>query len=154
MAKQSKRLTLTPKEAKLVKGISEGKPKRQAAFDAGYGSTIGSAAVIATNTLKKINVQEALQAEFAKQGITIEAIVKPIAEGLTATRTVIIRDKGVTNTDISDNSAFADEVPDHAIRLKSSGMAANFLGIGKTPGDVTINFIGQSDQQRSTYDIS
>jgi len=73
---------LTVKQAKLVKGIAEGKPKQVAAIEAGYGSNLNSAAAIASETLKIPSVQEALQAELARQGITLEAVVAPVTRAL------------------------------------------------------------------------
>jgi len=41
-----------------------------------------SAKAIASETLRKPNVQEALQAEMAKQGITLEQAIAPISKAL------------------------------------------------------------------------
>lgn len=149
----TQRIPLTPKQIKIVKGKVAGKTGRDIGKELYPNASPEAQSVLVSRQVNKVNVQQALQEEFAKQGITIEAIVKPIADGLTATRTVIIRDKGALNTDASDNSAFADEVPDHAIRLKSSGMAAQFLGIGRSASDVTINFITKANEQRDVYDL-
>lgn len=131
---ETQRKPLTLREHKLVKGVAAGKTKRQAAIDAGYsGKTPEVVSTIASNTLKKVNVQEALHEELARQGITLEAIVKPIADGL---------------------KAKIGKTPDHAIRLRSSSMAAQFLGIGKNTGDVTMNFYGHAGEQRATYELS
>ena len=112
MAKQ-----LTVKEAKLVKGIAEGKKKYKAAVDAGYSPN--SAGVIASETLRKPNIQEALQAELARQGITLEKIIKPIKDGLEAEKVHIVG---------NGDQAMAEITPDHSIRLKSSQMAQTLLG--------------------------
>lgn len=146
------RKPLTPKEIKLVKGIASGKTKQKAALEAYDASTPEIASSVATNALKKVNVQEALAEAFAKHGITIDAATKPIADGLKATKTVIVRDKAATPEE-SGNSAFADEVPDHPTRLKAAGMAFNLMGVGRQTGDVTIQFINQSTEQRQVYDL-
>lgn len=73
---------LTVKQAKLIKGIAQGKPKQVAALEAGYGNNLNSAAAIANETLKNPNVQEALQAELSRQGITLETIVAPVTRAL------------------------------------------------------------------------
>lgn len=143
MAKAAKPLTL--KQAKFVKAKAEGKTNRRAAQDA-TGASESVAAVQANRMLKNVNVQEALQAEFVKQGITLEAIVRPIADGLTATKMVVMGKD-------SDDS-FVDITPDHSIRLKASGMAAQFMGIGKQANDITVNFISQAAEQRTVYDLS
>lgn len=76
------KLPITIKEAKLVKGIAEGKT-RQAAALAAYDTTDpATASAIASETLKKPNVQEALHMELERQGITLEKIVKPVANAL------------------------------------------------------------------------
>jgi hypothetical protein len=147
-----KRRPLTPKEIKLVKATAEGKNQTEAGLIADDNRTPESARVWANQTLQKPTVQEMLAKAFADNGITIEAATKPIADGLKATRTVIVRDKAASAEE-SDNSAFADEVPDHAIRLKAAGMAFNLMGVGKQTGDVTINFIGHSSEKREVYDL-
>lgn len=74
--------SLTTKQSKLIKGIAQGKSKQAAAIEAGYGTNPQSAAVIANETLKNPNVQEALRAELTKQGITLETIVAPVTRAL------------------------------------------------------------------------
>lgn len=143
MANPAKPLTL--KQAKFVKAKVAGKTNRGAAQEA-TGASEAVAAVQANRMLKNVNVQEAIAAEFEKQGITMAAIVKPIADGLTATKMVVMGKD-------SDDS-FVDMTPDHSVRLKASSMAAQFMGIGKQASDITINFIGQSTEQRTVYDIS
>lgn len=122
---------LTVKQAKLVKGIVEGKSQQQAAVEAGYGTTPESAAVIATETLKNVNVQEALQVALADQGITLEAIVKPIADGLTAIKSGFGKD-----------GDYYEIGPDHGTRLKASGMAQQIINPGGGKGATTINNFG------------
>lgn len=138
MAKKPK---LTVKEAKLVKGIAQGKKKYKAAVDAGYSPN--SAGVIASETLRKPNVQEALQAEMAKQGITLEKIIKPIKDGLEAEKVHIVG---------NGDQAMAEITPDHATRLKSSQMAQTILGANKNnDGGTTNNFIQINQTQRDKY---
>lgn len=127
MAKQ-----LTVKEAKLVKGVVQGKPKYKAAVEAGYSEK--SARSIATETLKKPNIQEALQAELAKQGITLEKIIKPIKDGLEAEKVSIVG---------NGDEAMAEITPDHSIRLKASDMAQKLMGVKanqENPGGNTYIF--------------
>lgn len=127
----AKKPKLTVKQAKLVKGIVEGKSQQQAAVEAGYGNTPESAAVIATETLKNVNVQEALQVALAEQGITLEKIVKPIADGLEAYKTGFNKD-----------GEYMDFGPDHSTRLKASSMAQQIInpGGGKGSGTTINNF--------------
>lgn len=153
----TQRKPLSPREIKavgaVVKAELNGKSHNVAAKEVFPNQTPGAAAVSMSRTLKKANVQDALAAALEAHGITLNSAIKPIGDGLKATRTVIVRDKGATNTDESNNSAFADEVPDHAIRLKASGMALGLMGVGKQSGDVTINFVSQSADQRQVYDL-
>lgn len=145
---------LTTKQLKFVKAKAEGKTGVEAAQIAYGVLDYNTANVMAVENLQKPTIQQALEAEFEKQGITLNAIVKPIKDGLTASKTVIIRDKGATGED-ADNSAFADEVPDHAIRLKASGMAAQLIGIGKNTGEgnTNFNFINVSRGDKSDYGL-
>lgn len=113
---------LTIKEAKLVKGIVEGKTKRQAAIEAYNTKTPETASVVASNVLKKVNVQEALQEALEKAGLTPSKVVDVVKEGMEAQRLVIVG---------NGEEAMADLQPDHSIRLKAAGMAANFMGLGK-----------------------
>lgn len=76
---------LTVKEIKLIKGILAGKTKQAAAMEAYNASTPEAASSIASNTLKKVNVQEALQAELAKQGLTLDKVVAPVVKAMNAT---------------------------------------------------------------------
>lgn len=110
----SKKPKLTVKEAKLVKGIAEGKTKVQSAKDAGYSPR--SAAEIASETLKKPNVQEALQEELAKQGITIDKIMRPVTNAL--------------NSDSID------------LQLKGHDRALKVLGVKQGEGGTTVNNFG------------
>ena len=135
---------LTVKEAKLVKGIVQGKPKYIAATEAGYSPK--SARSIATETLKKPNIQEALQAELARQGITLEKIVKPIKDGLEAEKVHIVG---------SGDQAMAEITPDHATRLKSSQMAQTILGANKNNdgGNIQNQFIQINNNLKDKYGI-
>jgi phage terminase small subunit len=105
---------LTVKEAKLVKGVASGKPKYIAAIDAGYSPK--SAPQIADETLKKPNVQEALQAELIRQGISLEQIVAPVTRALV------------------DDSI--------ELQLKGHDRAMKILGANQSQGGNTINNFG------------
>jgi len=135
---------LSATQAKIVKGKVQGKTGRQIGLEVYPNAKPESSSVLVSRELNKVNVQEALQSEFEKQGITIEAIVRPIKDGLTASKTVIIG---------KEEDAFADEVPDHSIRLKASGMAAQFLGIGKTQAEGGIHFHQHIESQKDKYGI-
>lgn len=145
----TQRKPLSPKKAKVVKAKVEAELKGQtqqvAAEIAFPNQTPAAAAVSMSRVLKDANVQEELAKAFADHGINIDSAVKPIGEALTADRVVIVG-KG--------DDAFADVQPDHSVRLKASGMALGLMGLGgKQSGDVTINFINQSSEQRQVYDL-
>ena len=131
-----------PKEAKLVKAIVEGKNQTEAGLIVDSNRTPESARVWANTTLQKATVQEALHAEFQRQGITLERIVRPINEALDA-------NKIVTSPTEPDK-----EVADHSIRLKASGMAAQFMGIGKQ-GDIapSVHFHQHIEEKKQQYEF-
>ena len=135
---------LTVKEAKLVKGVAQGKPKYIAATEAGYSPK--SAGMIASETLRKPNVQEALQKELHKQGITLEQAIAPISKALKATK-VQIHGNG--------EEAFAEVVEDIDLQLKGSDRALKIMGISnKGEGNtVNINFNQHIQEQRAKYNL-
>lgn len=134
---------LTPKEVRVVKAKVDadlkGQPQQVAAQNAFPNQTPGSAAVSMTRELKKANVQEVLTQALIDNGITIDSAIRPVADGLTATK--ILRD----GTDSGR--------PDHTSRLSAAKTALSLMGLGKQTGDVTINFIGHAENQRNVYDL-
>lgn len=139
MTKQ--RQPLTYKEKKLIKGIAEGKTKRQAAIEAYHTSTPESASVIASQTLKKVNVQEALEEAFERHGITIDRAVKPIADGLVAYK------PGYTDK----QGEFHEGTDDHSVRLKASSMAFGLMGLGKGEGSTVNNILVVVTDKKNKY---
>ena len=137
MAKQ-----LTVKEAKLVKGVAQGKPKYIAATEAGYSPK--SAGMIASETLRKPNVQEALQKELHKQGITLEQAIATISKTLKATK-VQIHGNG--------EEAFAEVVEDIDLQLKGSDRALKLMGVsGQSEGsNIQTNFVQIINQKADKY---
>lgn len=134
---------LTVREAKLVKGIAAGKSQTQAAKDAGYSSK--SAHVIASNALKKVNVQEALHAALEKHGITLDQAIAPIGKALTATK-VQITGQG--------DQAFAELVEDIDLQLKGSDRALKLMGVtNSNENNVTVNFVNIAAEQKDLYDL-
>lgn len=123
---------LTPKQAKFVKGIAEGKPAYKAALAAYDTDDLNVANAIAVENLQKPTIQEAVQKSMEKQGITVDLVVKPIVDGLSAYKTGFSKD--------GDYMEFG---PDHSTRLKASSMALDLMG-AKNKGDsgTTINQFG------------
>ena len=146
---------LTTKQRKFVQNKAAGMTGVAAAQDA-YGVDYRSANVIAVENMQKLTIKEAIESEFEKQGLTPEKIIKPIMEAMEATQTVIVRDKSARRRipgesdeayeERQTDASFIDERPDYQLRLKAVGMAAQFLGIGKTDkadpaaSPTTINF--------------
>jgi hypothetical protein len=131
MVDKKKPQQLTVKEAKLVKGIAEGKTKRQAASEAYDVKNINTAGALASVTLRKPHVQEALQQALEEKGLTPSSVVDVVADAMKAEKVVIIG---------KDEDAFADVQPDHSIRLSAAKMAANFMGLNQQPqGGTTVN---------------
>lgn len=108
---------ITIKQAKLVKGIAEGKTKQQAALDAYDTTDPMTASAIASETLKNPKVQEALQHELARQGITIEKVVAPVVSALNATIKVKTNEGDVIDT----------KLPDLEMQLKGHDRAIKIL---------------------------
>lgn len=78
---------LTMKERKLVSEyVKNGGNATKAALEVYDTSSEADAASIASRALKKPSVAEALQRELARQGITLEKIISPVAKGLTAVK--------------------------------------------------------------------
>jgi hypothetical protein len=133
---------LTVKQAKFVKAKAEGKTGVEAAMAAYDTTDYFTANAIAVQNSQKPSIQEALHAEFKRQGITLERIVRPINDALDA-------NKIVTSPTEPDK-----EVADHSIRLKASGMAAQFLGVGKQgDGTTNINFINVANTDKAEFNI-
>lgn len=154
--------TLTPKQRKFVKAKAQGKTGVEAAMIAYDTKDYATAASISAENLRKPQIANALEDAFARAGITADAIVQPIAEGLQATRTVIVRDKGAARRipgesdeayeERQTDASFIDERPDHGTRLRAAGLAAQLLGLNKQPKDDTPPIpAGISFIQNNTY---
>ena len=134
---------LTVKEAKLVKGIAEGKPKYKAAIDAGYSPK--TAPTIASQTLKKVNVQEALQVALQKHNITPDRTIQRVSEALDAEKVAIVG---------NGDQAMAEITPDHGTRLSAVKIANNLMGLGqKQDGGGDVHYHLHQAEQREKYDL-
>lgn len=135
---------LTVKEAKLAKAKAQGMTNVEAYKEAGY-SRNSSETTMEANTRKVLArppVQEAFREELARQGITVEAIIKPIADGLKAEKVSIVG---------NGEQAMAEVTPDHSIRLKSSQMAQTLMGVHKNSESAGGTFIQINNDMRSKY---
>ncbi len=123
--KGAKKPKLTIKQAKLVKGIAEGKPKIVAAVEAGYGNSPGSANSIAHETLQNPTVREALDAALERQGITLDAVIKPVGDALRH-----------------------DELE---MQLKGHDRAAKLMGLNRYDNPVSVNFMQLNQGERDYF---
>lgn len=130
-SKSAKASQLTPKEAKFVKGIAEGKTKTQAALDAYNAKDDKSASVIAAQTLGKVRVQDALKDAFESAGITPDAIAKTLKDAMSANKSATFK-----------GTVFSSAEPDHAVRSSAARAAAALMGANDKDdsGGGTINF--------------
>lgn len=134
---------LTIKQKKFVKAYVANDGNGTKAALAAYDTVDDKAAsVIASENLEKLSVKEAIESALVKHGITMDAAVKPIADGLTAFRTVPGGD-GEGSWDVAD----------HSIRLKASGMALKLMGAEKndTPTGTSIFVNGDANFSASKY---
>jgi len=137
---------LNVREAKFVKAKAQGLSNTKAAMIATGTTSVDSAKTLGHRLSTNVNVQEAIQAEMAKQGITLEAIIKPVKEALAAEKVHIVG---------NGDQAMADVVPDHSVRLKAVSIASQFMGIGKNTegGNTNFNFINLSKNDADNFGI-
>lgn len=133
---------LTQKEIKLIKGIISGKTKRQSALEAYNAKTPETASAMASETLAKPNVQEALQNELAKQGLTLEKVVAPVVKAMNATIKVRI-----------DGETIDTGQDDLEMQLKGHDRAMKILNVNQTKDDSAApTFIQINQDMRTKYD--
>jgi hypothetical protein len=148
--KSLKKPKLTVTQAKVVKAKIKAEltdtPIGKLAQEVFPNATPESARVMVHQNLQNITVQQALQEALAKYDLTTDRLANVVDEAMSATKTVIIG---------KDEQAFADEVPDHGIRLKAAGMAANWMGIGKGQegGTTNFNFVNVSKTDQNDYSL-
>ena len=123
-----KKPKLTPKQAKFVRGIAEGKTNTDSALEAYDTDSYETAAVIATENLKKPNVQQAVEVARVKLGITSERALKTINDAL--------------------------NIEDLEMRLKGSDRALKIMGIAnKDNSGTSIQFNQIQINQKGKYDL-
>lgn len=115
---------ITPKQARIVRAKVKASiadiPQRVWAKDLYPDADPKSAEVLVSRELNKVNVQIALQNELAKQGITIETVVKPIKDALVAEKVHIVG---------NGEQAMAEIVPDHTTRIAAVKVASKWMGL-------------------------
>lgn len=123
------RVTLTTREQRLVKEYADPKSPtfangKQAAIKAGYSPK--SATTVASQTLSKRNVRQALLREIHAHGGTLALTGKRLAEGLSAhqTRVFLSKDGGLV---------YSDELVDYDQRRKYAELISRFEGALPSP---------------------
>lgn len=111
-----KKPKLTVKQAKFVKAKAEGKTGVQAAMEAYDTTDYRVANTIAVENMQKPSIQQAVQVSMERQGLTVDKVVKPIVDGMTAEH------------EYYDKNGEMHTRPDHSTRLKASGMALDLMG--------------------------
>ena len=137
---------LTVKQKKFVKAYvatdGNGQESAKAVYDVNSDTVARS---IASENLTKPNIKYAIEQALEKHGITMDAAIAPIAEGLKADK-VSISGQG--------DQAFAGVTADHSVRLKASAMALRLMGADKgenVPGG--IHFHQHLETKKADYDF-
>jgi hypothetical protein len=139
----AKKPKLTTKQAKFVKAVTSGTPAYKAAMQVYDAKNLNVANTIAVENMQKPTIAQAIEAAYEKQGITPEALVQPLADGLKANKVVQI-----------EGDFFQTDVPDHGIRLRAAGLAAQWIGIGKQQDGTVppaLHFHNHSGEKKEGY---
>lgn len=147
---------LSPTQAKVVKAKVKAEladiPQAVIAQQVFPNATPASAGVMMSRELNKVNVQEALQIALAKHDLTADRIMGIVSGAMSANKTVegtLASDEGKIYKTLVET-----DTPDHSVRLKAAGMAAQFLGVGKGQTDApSIHFHQHVAEQREKYGI-
>lgn len=132
---------LTVKQKKFVKAYVENDGNGTKAALETYDTTDEkTASVIAAENLAKPSIRDEVDKAMVKHNITIDAAVKPIADGLHATREFYDKEGN-----------YIESTPDHSTRLKASGMALKLLGAEQGEGKGTTIIFNQGDVVKSKY---
>jgi osmotically-inducible protein OsmY len=143
--KTSNTRLLTDKELAFINAKKQGMSNGKAAIAAGMTKNAHSARVIGHKVSKDMTIQEAVAEALAANGITLDKAIAPIADGLKAEKTVIIG---------NGEQAMADNIPDHSIRLKASGMALNLMGaMNKNEGATSLTFVKVIVGDKTEYSL-
>lgn len=134
---------LTVKQAKFVKAKAQGKSGTQAYMEAYETDNARMASVEASRLLAKPSIKEIVQESMAKQGITVDLVVKPIVDGLQATKTAT--EKG---------EVYSSNEPDHTVRLSAAKTALELMGAkNEGNGSVSFNFINVAKDDKDAFGL-
>ena len=129
----------TPKEAKFLAGVANGKTKVQAVMDAYDVKKKSTASQMAAELSHKPRIQRELQKILEQQGITLERAIAPVARALTAQK---------------QNEYTGEITDDIPTQLKGSDRALKLLGVrlDKDEGGTTnYNFINVVKEDRKQF---
>ena len=111
---------LNIKQKKYIKGVTEGKRKKDAAIDAGYSPNT------AKNPLR--NIEQSIVADHGKtiqqlldEHLPIEEILNTVKDGMKAEKVTRAQAFGEFTDEVTD--------PDHTTRLKSAEIASKLRGM-------------------------
>jgi hypothetical protein len=154
----------TPNQLKVieakVKAEIEGIPQSALAKLIYPNQTPASASVSMSRELKNANVQDALVSALAKHGISVDSVVKVVADGLKARK--VVDTQPIYEADPLDSKKTVLKrikkltVVDHSTRLNAARTAKSFLGLdqdAKDPDTPTGNtFIFNTERSRGYID--
>lgn len=130
---------LTIKQKKFVKAYVETDGNGTEAALKSYDTTdYQTANAISVENLQKPSIKEAIELALVKHNITMDAAIKPIADGLHATRTIGFGEEAM-------------EAVDHSTRLKASGMALKLMGAEKNGEEPKVNLHLHLEEKRKRY---
>lgn len=131
---------LTPKQAKFVKGVVEGKTLVKAAMDAYPSRDYKSASVQAAQNLEKLSIKQALADAYYDQGITAERIAAKLSKHMDAKKVEVVEYTGPDGVLRRKRT----KVDDAGTQLNAIRTAAQLIGLGRNDndggGNTTLNF--------------
>jgi hypothetical protein len=152
----------TPKQVAVVKAkvksVLEDIPQGVVAREVFPTATPASASVMMSRELKSVNIQEMLQAALEQHGLTPTAVVKVVAAGMKARKTIgeaipvygTVEDKNGEEVQKIVSYKHRTAV-DHSIRLKAAGMAAKFMGADTAAQEGGIHFHQHVETKKDSY---
>jgi len=129
---------LTLKQKKFVEGVAKGKSGTKAALEAYDTKDENTAAVIASENLRKPQIVEKLEPILQKHDITLDSAIAPIGKGLKA---------------VKFNEFTGEVTEDLGTQLKASDRALKLLGVNQDVQGNTFNFVQVIQDQKDKYDI-
>jgi len=136
---------LTPTQAKVVKAKIKSElhdiPQRVTSQEVWPNAKPETAAMMMSREIRKDNVQDAIQQALYNHGLTTDALAETVGDAMVATKLIQVGTEFIES-----------DKPDHSIRLKAAGMAAQWMGIskGENGGD-SLTFIKVINEDKGNY---